>query len=202
LGPRSRSEATRARILAAAAALVTTTGPESASIEMIAQVAGIARQTVYNYYPRRAQLLIDMARSEGAKVVEQMASRIDLGQAADELVVRSELALIVASQNNPVLRLLLTDDTLSDGGEDAQVHEDAVRHLMELFWSPVLGPLAGRGHLRQDLPRTIAYLSFIHFVLLARCTDEAKQREVVRRWLESYVLPAVLEASPKTARRR
>src|SRR5580693_10580271 len=55
-----RVRRTRERILAAARELLSEVGPTGLSYSLLAERAGVTRQTLYRHWPRRAALLVDL----------------------------------------------------------------------------------------------------------------------------------------------
>lgn len=193
-GPRPatrRAEATQAKILKTAATLIRTEGISATSIERVAQDANIVRSTLYNYYPTRQRLLIDVARVEATRIVSRLSGRVKRNQQASEVVVEAALALVSAARRDRFLRLLLTDDeNVSGNGDPADA---VVRELMGRYWSPILTELDSEGALRGDPIRTLEWLSFVHYVLVTRPPTHPGGTQFARHLLERYVVPGVLK---------
>lgn len=70
----SRSDRTRATILAAAWRLFDRSGSRAVRMEDVAEAAGVTRQTVYFHFENRARLLVEVARYVD-EVVERLPER-------------------------------------------------------------------------------------------------------------------------------
>ena len=94
---RPRSEAARARILAAARALLEERGLAGVTVERIATEAGVGKPTIYRHWPNAQAVAMD-AFLEGARVSEGSGQ----GMAIPEL--RRQLAAIAAAFASPAGR--------------------------------------------------------------------------------------------------
>jgi AcrR family transcriptional regulator len=68
-----REVGTRLRILDAAIACFTQFGNEKTTLDNVARVAGLARQTIYRYFPNRAALLEGVRDLEDARLRDEVA---------------------------------------------------------------------------------------------------------------------------------
>ncbi|HVV35134.1 MAG TPA: TetR/AcrR family transcriptional regulator [Acidimicrobiales bacterium] len=112
-------EATRARLLDAAAAICAETGFDGATVSQIARRAGLTPAAIYNYYDSREDLLY----AAGRRGLEQVTAVVPAGAGADAArliataYLRPELAqtrrllaeLHVASNREPRLAALLAE---------------------------------------------------------------------------------------------
>src|SRR5437763_14845266 len=92
---RPRSESARRAVLDAARILFERGGYHAASIEAIAARSGVAKTTIYRWWPNRAALLVALLVEVGS------ASRLPpLPEGKDPIrALRAELRLIVTSMN-------------------------------------------------------------------------------------------------------
>jgi AcrR family transcriptional regulator len=93
--PTERTEArrarTRARIGAAALALVAQGGYQAASISAVAQAAGVGAGTVYRHFPSKADLLAEVFRLASQREVDAVAAAVAVpGPAAKRLAAAVE----------------------------------------------------------------------------------------------------------------
>jgi TetR/AcrR family transcriptional repressor of mexCD-oprJ operon len=146
LHPPRRRQALQERVAAAileAAARVLATGGEQASMNDVAVGAGVARATLYRYFPSRQALLDELARVAAEEAGARLASARVEEVAAEEGVRRAVRALIEA------------------GDPFAVVARERVRPDPEQFEQRVLEPLRrlferaqGAGEIRADIPKT------------------------------------------------
>ena len=85
---------TRARILAAARVLLTEQGYAGATVEAIAQAAGVAVQTVFAVFGSKRGILAELLRlAQHAPAAEELRARL---RAADDPAARVRLAVAIA----------------------------------------------------------------------------------------------------------
>lgn len=93
--PTERTEArraqTRARISAAALALVANGGYQAAAISSVAKAAGVGAGTVYRHFPSKADLLAEVFRLASQREVDAVAAAVAVpGPAAERLAAAVE----------------------------------------------------------------------------------------------------------------
>lgn len=111
---RRRSETSRLAILTATAELISTVGYDNMSIEAIAAAAGVGKQTIYRWWPSKAEVVLDVWVPEihpriefadtgdlAADLKAQLKAVIDLG--ADPLFGPMFRALVADSQHDDQL---------------------------------------------------------------------------------------------------
>ena len=138
-------------MLDAARALFATGGYAAATIEAIASRAGVAKTTIYRWWPNRAALLVDV-------LVEMAAGAAPPPDGGDPLrALRTELRRSAAAANGLTGRLLSA--LLGEAQEDPEVRTA----LLEGLFYPRREASAGAirraqasGALRADVPPSIA----------------------------------------------
>jgi TetR/AcrR family transcriptional regulator, mexCD-oprJ operon repressor len=133
-------ERVAAAILDAAASVLLTRG-EQASMTDVAAAAGVARATVYRYFPNRQSLLDELARSAVRSAGDRLASaRIDEIPVADG-ITRAVRALVDVGD----LFVVLARERLRPDGEQFERHVvGPLRALVERGQSS--------GEIRADVP--------------------------------------------------
>ena len=161
--PPKRRQALQERVAAAildAAARVLAVGGDQASMNDVAAAAGVARATLYRYFPSRQALLDELARIAAAEAGSRLASARVEELAAEEGVRRAVRALI------------------ETGDAFTVVARERVRPDPEQFEERVLEPLRrlfehaqGTGEIRGDIPSswlTDALVGLVVSVLSSR----------------------------------
>ncbi|OLT21724.1 hypothetical protein BJF79_46650 [Actinomadura sp. CNU-125] len=140
----------RAGILDVAATVLAERG-EQASMTDIAQAAGVARATLYRYFPNREELLRSLYETAFADLRERLAdARLDT-VSTEEAIARTTRATIAAISRYRALGLLD-----KSAGEARRVDVQLVGPLRAVFERG-----AADGSLRGDLPvHTLAELYF------------------------------------------
>jgi AcrR family transcriptional regulator len=141
---RQRSEGSRTAILAAAIALVSEVGYAALTVEGIARRAGCGKQTIYRWWPGKADVLLEAL---GAKAVLYVPVA-DRGsyQADLRAFLEASFALARQPQVTGILRALMAE---------AQVDEEFGERFREAFlWRrrDALTQIVARAHQRGDLP--------------------------------------------------
>ncbi len=103
----SHDELVRQRLMDAAIACVQDVGLAKVAMRQIAERAGLVRQTVYNYYPNKNQLLSDAFNREGALFAQAIADHIGTVGGAGEQFVAAFLFVVEHFPRNPILALVL-----------------------------------------------------------------------------------------------
>lgn len=114
---RPRSQRARRAVLDAARAIVEKEGYDAATIEAIAQRAGVAKTTIYRSWPNRAALIVDllMEMAERAVPFPSGPDPLDavrtemrgIARAADHLMGRLLTSLVGEAQRDPEIRAAL-----------------------------------------------------------------------------------------------
>ena len=116
---RPRSQRARRAVLEAARAIVEKDGYDAATIEAIAERAGVAKTTIYRWWPNRAALIVDLLMGMAADAVPLPSGPDPLGairtemrgigRAADHLMGRLLTSLVSEAQRDPEIRAALLD---------------------------------------------------------------------------------------------
>ena len=163
LQPPRRRQALQERVAAAileAAARVLATGGEQASMNDVAAAAGVARATLYRYFPSRQALLDELARVAAAEAGARLASARVEELAAEEGVRRAVRALI---ETGDPFTVVARERVLPD---PEQFEEHVLEPLRRLFEQA-----QGVGEIRDDIPSswlTDALVGLVVSVLSSR----------------------------------
>jgi AcrR family transcriptional regulator len=141
---RKRSEESRMAILAAALELIGELGYAGLTIEGIAARAGTGKQTIYRWWPSKADILLDA----GATKADLHVPVTDQGSYAADLraFLTASYALVNRRELADVLRALMAE---------SQIDPDFAERFRELFLQrrrDALGVILDRARCRGDLP--------------------------------------------------
>ena len=147
--PRGRPRSLKARraVLEATRALIEHGGYAAATIEAISEKSGVAKTTIYRWWPNRPALVVDLLMGMAAKAVPPPAGPDPLG------AVRKEMRGIAAASDHLMGRLLTS--LLGEAQHDPEIR-DAL--LNGLFYprSEATGNMLRQaqeaGRLRKDIP--------------------------------------------------
>lgn len=116
---RPRSELARRSILAAVQALIEHGGYEAATIEAVAARSGVAKTTIYRWWPNRAALVVDLLvevasraappTGTGEPLAELRHALQLVGRAAEGMSGRLLIALLGEAERDPDIRTALRE---------------------------------------------------------------------------------------------
>ena len=175
----------RTVVFAAAIEIVAERGFAGASIDAIAQRAGVARSTIYRNWPTRVDLLLEAVGSE-LDPIESLA----MGDLRTELAaIGTHLAELLTSQRmgSVVASIIL------EARRDSELEELRQRFLASRrdAMNAVIGAAIARGDLPPDIDvqragdELAAQVLFQALVLRAD-VDRSHVLDLVDRWLERY----------------
>jgi len=176
-------QATRARLLAAAAEEFGRVGLARANVDAISLAAGYAKGTIYNYFPSKEDLFL-------AVVEEAVAQATAAGSAPTEAPAWERLAATLAGfcswagQHDPFARVLVRECLMGTPGLYPRVIEAEAPLVGEL--AAILRQGTARGELRDDVPAE----------LLARAIAGLTDLALVEHWASDDSTPR-LEAIPE-----
>lgn len=190
---RPRSERARRAILDAAFALIDEGGYSAATIEAIASRAGVAKTTIYRWWPNRATLLIDVLVTEANKV----APPPEKGDGLQAL--KAELKGASVAING------LTGRLLSSLLGEAQTDPEVRAALLNRLFYPRTGITAGAikraqlaGDVRTDIPSHLAVDLFFGPLFYRMFVQHEPINDAFVKQVFQYVLEGL---RPGTARR-
>jgi AcrR family transcriptional regulator len=173
-------QATRARLLAAAAEEFGRVGLERANIDAISLAAGFAKGTIYNYFPTKEELFL-------AVVEEASAQATASGAAPEGATSRERLATTLAAfcawagEHDPLARVLVRECLMGTPGLYPRVMGAEAPLVGEL--ETIIREGAGRRELRDDVPADLLALA------IAGLTDLA----LVQHWASDAKTPMLQE---------
>jgi AcrR family transcriptional regulator len=148
---RPRSQRARRAVLEATRALVEKGGYAAATIEAIAARSGVAKTTIYRWWPNRPALVVDLLMEMAAKAVPPPAGPDPLG------AVRTEMRGIAAAADHLMGRLLTS--LLGEAQHDPEIRTallDGLFHPRSEATGKMIRQAQASGLLRKDVPTHIA----------------------------------------------
>jgi AcrR family transcriptional regulator len=107
-----RSRPRQSQLLEAAEELFIKHGYDKTSIEMIAEAAGIARQTVYNQFGSKEGLFLEITKGLAERVTASIAEPVDAGpdvQAVLERFAGEFVRLVLSPRATAIYRLVIAE---------------------------------------------------------------------------------------------
>lgn len=148
---RPRSERARQAVLDAARALIEKGGYPTATIDAIAARSGVAKTTIYRWWPNRAALVVDLLVELAAQAAPPPAGGDPLGE------LRTELRLVAEAANALPGRLLIS--LLGEAEHDPDIRAALVDRLFNprrKATAKVIHRAQDSGVLRRDVPPLVA----------------------------------------------
>jgi AcrR family transcriptional regulator len=150
-GGRPRSERARRAILKAASALFEKGGYPAATIEAIAARSGVAKTTIYRWWPHRAALMVELLLTMAAEVAPPPAGPNPMR------ALQTELHMVAQAMDAPPGRLLMA--LMSEALNDPEVRDALLGGLFaprRKATANVIRKAQECGALRADVPPELA----------------------------------------------
>ena len=155
---KTKSE-TRLRLLEAAAAHFATHGLDRANLDELTRAAGVAKGTLYNYFPSKEELFFAVIAEGARRAAERYATVEDRGSARERLRALAEADVSVLREEEAFIKVVVR--------EAMSFREETYPKILEH-----LGPYVARvesviaegardGELRQDVPSVQLALMFV-----------------------------------------
>ena len=143
----ARTDSTRARVLACAAALLRRDGYTGLTMERVAAESGAAKTTLYRHWPTKAALCMDLYLEEAGREVRDP----DTGNVAADLkaIVNSVVRLQTKTIAGPAFLGLVAEAQINPESRAAVLAEFAERR--RTVTREVLRRAIKRGELRHDI---------------------------------------------------
>ncbi|MGW4729692.1 TetR/AcrR family transcriptional regulator [Streptomyces shenzhenensis] len=160
-----RSERSRRAIYAAALALVVEVGYPKTTVEAIAARAGVGKQTIYRWWPARADVLLeaflDLAEQAARELGQEPYAIPDTGDLAADLraVLRATVDELLDPRFEAPSRALAAEGVVNE-----QLGREFVAKLLEpqlQLYVDRLRSAQGAGHVRADVDPRIALELFV-----------------------------------------
>lgn len=103
--PRTRDEAARQRVLDSARELVAQLGPRSVTVDEIAALAGVGKQTIYRWWPSKSAVIMDAL----TELTDPVPDRLPESTYDAIRIQMRRVAAMFASRNGQLIRELVAD---------------------------------------------------------------------------------------------
>jgi hypothetical protein len=142
----------------------------------------------------------EVIATEGAEVCARARRKLDASLPAGELIVQAEIALLDAARRSSFVGMLLGPDAIRLSA-DAVEHSERVAKVQRAYWLPILMPIRAAGGLQvDDLEDVVDWLTFVHFVLVARPSTFEGNVKRTREMLLRYLTPALVKGGSRGRR--
>ena len=203
-GPRRRgrpsgggntAEEAKAVLLEAAERSILHRGFQSSTMEIIAHEAGYSRAAVYQHFPNRQRLLEALVRRQIRRCQDSILARIPENASLAEILVESMVNVSTELIHDPLLQ---TMSEATDEGTVARLiaRDSALPELVEQLVDTLRG---GNGEeIRPGLrPGEVGqFIISTAITMLLGVIPGIDQPDTARRYVRTFVLPAILTDPP------
>ena len=181
-------------ILAAAKRCYLADGISATGMKEVAASAGVARSTVYRYFPGRDELLVATIKGEMVDLNERIRKKMSNYQAPADLVVEGLIVAIKEVPRRPLLRAVFASE------EDSRARRvvwssNVIVSFGEELMDHVIRPAQAAGIL-QDSVRSEILVEWVYRLLLSFLTlpsNWVKTDAQLRATLHALLVPVLLK---------
>lgn len=173
-------------------------GIEKTGMEDIAREAGIARSTLYRYYPRHEELLLAVVADYMQAMNQQLQKKLTRYQTPADRIVEGLILAIRAIPEHPLLSRVFVQD---EGGmlRRSLWNSPALVELGVSLMGTVLQEARERGQLQQTVASEVlvewVYRILLSFISLP--SNWIKTDKALRTTLRALLIPVLLTESPQ-----
>ncbi len=181
-------------ILAAARRCYVEQGIGATGMKEVAAAAGVARSTVYRYFPGRDELLIAAVREEMLALNDVIRGRLEAHPAPAEQVVEGLLIAIREIPRRPLLAAVFASE---EGGRARGViwQSSLLEQFGEDMMTRVMRPAAELGLLQDHVPPEVL-VEWVYRLLLSFLTLPSNvigSEDELRTTLHALLVPVLLK---------
>ena len=184
----------RDTILAAARRCYLSAGISATGMKEVAGEAGVARSTVYRYFPGRDDLLVATIKRDMEALNQKIRSKIDGLHNPADLVVEGLVVAVKEVPRNPLLRAVFASE------EDSRARRviwssDIIVEFGEELMDDVIRP-AGEAGILQDAVRPEVLVEWVYRLLLSFLTLPSNwigNDQELRTTLHALLVPVLLK---------
>jgi AcrR family transcriptional regulator len=144
-----QQELHRTRLLEAAAAEFAGAGVDGANVNRISVAAGLAKGTIYNYFPSKRELFLAVVAEASARAAAGAGAPNDDATTADRLTALLESDVAWVREHEEFARVLVREALAGDPRFQPQVLEAAAPFVEPV--KRIIAAAVERGELRDDL---------------------------------------------------
>jgi AcrR family transcriptional regulator len=183
-----------AHILEAAESCFERRGLRRTSMVEIADAADVSRQTIYNNFENKRELVTAFLERQAQRAYGAAARKLDVDGPVGSFLVDAELALLRASRSRRYTRILL-DPNAFELTSEAIRGSEVIDSIARSYWMPCLERLEAAGRLRTglDLGRAVEWLQLMHLLVVAH-PELFGNDEQIRHTYADFVTQALLRS--------
>ncbi|OBK17633.1 TetR/AcrR family transcriptional regulator [Mycobacterium asiaticum] len=182
-----RRQETRARLFEAALTEIGRSGVAGADVSAIAAAAGVVRGTFYFHFPTKEHVLVELERSEEARIVEELA---ESRNSSDDLVsLLTMLVLRVAATERQLGPVVFRDMLGLHFSATRPVEDELTEHPLADFVAAAITNAQNTGRVpaeRDAGELTVFFLTGL-FALLATGAHDPAADAILARYVTTIV---------------
>lgn len=171
-------------------------GYRASTMEVIAAEAGYSRAGMYRQFPTRRDLVEALVERATLRRAADFAARLGDGAGLVDMIVGSLVLVGTELVHDPLIRLI---DEQSDDGTVAHIiaNDASLTSTVTVLIEPYLGD-TGAAILREGLRSAdvAQFLISTSVSILMKTIPQIEDPAVARRYIEVFVLPAILRDPP------
>ena len=164
---------------------------QKTSMEDVASEAGCSRQTLYNHFASKRDLVTEICLIEGTKLNRAMQKAADQHKGLEDKLTASFLLALDASRRNPYHRRLIE---LADVRERITHADDAIHALQRDYWAPLLKTSHKGVRVADDLDvdEIVTWILFNQMALLSTFEPDSFDSSQVERMIRRLIVAPLL----------
>ena len=181
----------RDRLIQAAYRCFARNDVQKTSMEDVASEAGCSRQTLYNHFASKRDLVTEICLIEGTMLNSAMQTAADKHQGLEDKLTASFLQALDASRRNPYHRRLIE---LADVRERITHADDAIHALQSEYWGPLLKTTYKGVRVADDLniDEIVTWILFNQMALLSTFEPDSFDSPQVERMIRRLIVAPLL----------
>ena len=184
------------RILSCARQCFDRDGFEKPTVEDIAAAAGVSRQTVYNHFSSKRDIIDHITLREMMKIQDDIRRRIRRHERYGERIAEAVVLSVLIANDNPYIRRINYDPEASPQATTS----GPVHAWYRERWRPVLEAGIEAGELKPDLDldEVVGWLAFCQWVLQIKIDHAGIGEAEIRRFVVAFMVAPLLNGGVST----
>ena len=176
----------KAQIVDAASRCLVNLGLDRTSLSAIAREAGVSRQTIYNHFTSREEIVVEAIERAATDASTRIIAEARKNTTAAGFVVDLCMAAVEEFRRNPAISPMLP--VLDDPGARSRVLTPAVIGRAREFLQPIVEYIPERAPFLDEMTET--YLRF-ELSLLMVDSETSRSADALRGYLHRVLVPAL-----------